>query len=302
MKICFFIIVFIIATIYPFSPLNKWLLHNKWNHSDWATFLAGFLGFCGSFIALYGIKLQFKKEINEKKSNLKNYLKYIIKCNKKAKVYDSYKFFNLMIYSYNKKNYSVKTQFLEEFKKLDLKYLEENYPLLCDLKISDKIFKIETAIRKCDESYNYMKENFYRINESVEKLKVFISESNMKEYQKEETQYYINIRDFLSECLFFKVITGSYNKDTLKMKLKSGYKIPGIEILFKENLTDQKELNLIVDYILELNELINYNIFNFIKEVKDINFYFLTYNDCQKNFKENFKIIYEELDEIEKLI
>lgn len=85
---------------------------------------------------------------------------------------------------------------MEEFKKLDLKYLEENYPLLCDLKISDKIFKIETAIRKCDESYNYMKENFYRINESVEKLKVFISESNMKEYQKEETQYYINIRDF----------------------------------------------------------------------------------------------------------
>ena len=181
---------------------------------------------------------------------------------------------------------------MEEFKKIDLKYLEESYPLLCDLKISDKIFKIETAIRKCDESYNYIKENFYRINELVEKIKLLISESDMEEYKKGETHYYINIRDFLSECLFFKVITGSYNKDTLKMKLKSGYKIPGIEILFKENLTDQKELN----------ELINYNIFNFIKEVKDINFYFLTYSDCQKNFKENFKIIYEELDEIEKLI
>ena len=205
MKICFFIIVFIIATIYPFSPLNKWLLHNKWNHSDWATFLAGLLGFCGSFIALYGIKLQFKKEINEKKSNLKNYLKYIIKCNKKAKVYDSYKFFYLMIYSYNKKNYSVKTQFLEEFKKIDLKYLEESYPLLCDLKISDKIFKIETAIRKCDESYNYIKENFYRINELVEKIKLLISESDMEEYKKGETHYYINIRDFLSECLFFNI-------------------------------------------------------------------------------------------------
>lgn len=49
----------ILFIIFPCYPLNKWVLHNKWNHSDWATFLSGFLG---ATITLIGIRMQIKKK------------------------------------------------------------------------------------------------------------------------------------------------------------------------------------------------------------------------------------------------
>lgn len=72
-----------IFTIFPHYPLiegnlNRWLLHNNWNHSDWATFLAGVLGFSGAFIALYGIRWQVIREENNAIKGIKSYIKMVL--------------------------------------------------------------------------------------------------------------------------------------------------------------------------------------------------------------------------------
>lgn len=76
----YFLVIF---TIFPYYPLiernlNSWLLHNSWNHSDWATFLAGVLGFSGAFAALYGIRWQVTREENNAIKGIKSYIKMVL--------------------------------------------------------------------------------------------------------------------------------------------------------------------------------------------------------------------------------
>lgn len=74
----FFITISTFIGLSIWNFLDRIFLHNKWNHSDWATFLAGFLGFCGAFIALYGIRWQVTRgEKQKEKETIKIILKYI---------------------------------------------------------------------------------------------------------------------------------------------------------------------------------------------------------------------------------
>lgn len=68
--------IIILLTIFPCYPLNKWLLHNKWNHSDWANFLGSLIT---AFVAIGCIWWQFDNQKKEKdKEEKKNHERFLI--------------------------------------------------------------------------------------------------------------------------------------------------------------------------------------------------------------------------------
>lgn len=68
--------IFILLTIFPCYPLNKWLLHNKWNHNDWASFLGSLIT---AFVAIGCIWWQFDNQKKEKdKEEKKNHERFLI--------------------------------------------------------------------------------------------------------------------------------------------------------------------------------------------------------------------------------
>lgn len=194
MKICFFIIVFIIATIYPFSPLNKWLLHNKWNHSDWATFLGGFLG---AFITLFGVwwqvtKTQKQKEKDEMKNHLLG-LKYNLE--KNIKKFD-YLYKNIIIFSYTLRSF---------YDRIDKGFFEEidSNGVFIDTKIfnlnfTNDILDLKNLINEYNKNYIYLLNNVNEKNQILKKYKgenknikkninniIFLSELAIKLSQKD---------------------------------------------------------------------------------------------------------------------
>ena len=58
----------VLFTTIPCHPLNKWLLHNKWNHSDWASFLGSLIT---AFVAIGCIWWQFFNQKKEKEKEEK---------------------------------------------------------------------------------------------------------------------------------------------------------------------------------------------------------------------------------------
>lgn len=68
--------IFILLTIFPCYPLNKWLLHNKWNHSDWASFLGSVIT---ALVAIGCIWWQFFNQKKEKeKEEKERYERFLI--------------------------------------------------------------------------------------------------------------------------------------------------------------------------------------------------------------------------------
>ena len=68
--------IFILLTIFPCYPLNKWLLHNKWNHSDWASFLGSVIT---ALVAIGCIWWQFFNQKKEKeKEEIERYESFLI--------------------------------------------------------------------------------------------------------------------------------------------------------------------------------------------------------------------------------
>ncbi|WP_315281416.1 hypothetical protein [Fusobacterium hwasookii] len=66
----------VLFTTIPCYPLNKWLLHNKWNHSDWASFLGSLIT---ALVAIGCIWWQFDNQKKEKKKEEKeNHERFLI--------------------------------------------------------------------------------------------------------------------------------------------------------------------------------------------------------------------------------
>lgn len=155
----------ILFTIFPCYPLNKWLLHNKWNHSDWATLLSGFLG---ATITLIGIMIQIKKneefELKKRIKGVVHLIFYTLKQNlissKKLDLYDIYfskSYFILFeIFIKNK-------EILERFGYFNFKLDIGFYELfsLGIFEISSKIVDLQNKVRIHKENFD---NNFKRIS------------------------------------------------------------------------------------------------------------------------------------------
>ena len=155
----------ILFIIFPCYPLNKWVLHNKWNHSDWATFLSGFLG---ATITLIGIRMQIKKneelEFKERTEGIVHLVFYTLKQNlissEKLDLYDIY--FSksyLILLEIFKKNKEI----LERFGYFNFKLDIEFYVLfsLGIFEISSKIVDLQNKVKINNKNFD---NNFERIS------------------------------------------------------------------------------------------------------------------------------------------
>lgn len=155
----------ILFTIFPCYPLNKWLLHNKWNHSDWATLLSGFLG---ATITLIGIMIQIKKneefELKKRIKGVVHFVFYILKQNlilsKKLDLYNIYFSKSYFVLS----EIFIKNQgILEGFGYFNFKLDIGFYELfsLGIFEISSKIVDLQNKVRIHKENFD---NNFKRIS------------------------------------------------------------------------------------------------------------------------------------------
>lgn len=288
----------ILFTIFPCYPLNKWLLHNKWNHSDWATFLSGFLG---ATITLIGIMIQIRKneefELKKRIKGVVHLIFYTLKQNlissKKLDLYDIYfskSYFILFeIFIKNK-------EILERFGYFNFKLDIGFYELfsLGIFEISSKIVDLQNKVRIHKENFD---NNFKRISlvnfKNFEYEKKILADlfSLMQDYEiidgEEIRKKYINDRlkninkmmssselnknDYKCEQYYseiFELIDFEINNKEIDWK--KIYKI--IEIIFKF-MDDKGEFNIFLFYenekILDETMKIKSEMENLVKDLEE---------------------------------
>ena len=170
---CKYIFIFCFSIISLIFPYNKWLLHNKWNHSDWIILLSGFLG---GFITLFGVMIQIKKtEEQKEKDDMKNLLLGL-----KYNLDENIKEFNtlykiVIVFSYTVRSF---------YDKIDeaLINLDDNGVLL-DLKIfnldfSNEILRLKRQIKQYNENVIYLFNNLNKKNiilkNTKTKMKIYL--------------------------------------------------------------------------------------------------------------------------------
>lgn len=260
------------VTIFPYYPVigdkfNKWLLHNKWNHSDWATFLAGVLGFCGAFVALYGIRWQVfrneKRKEKDEKMHLLLTLKYCLEINiENIKNFD-YVFLILDFLSYNISNHI--------FFKKDIFYeFEKNY-----FTITNKIFQFSfyKEVLILNQQIKYLNEAYKKLGDHLPEKKRIMD----KLLKAKGTQPpFFRIREYIEELRIKNTV---YSFDGKKLPLEKRKNIvqntlkkirPLIEngsflSLIYNDVIDEKEKQLLSD----LHEYEKYIIINDLFAVKE---------------------------------
>lgn len=239
--ILFFISILIIIFLKNF--LSRVLLHNKWNHSDWATFLSGFLG---ATITLVGIRIQIKKneelEFKKRTEGIVHLVFYILEQNlissEKLDLYDIY--FSksyLMLLEIFKKNREILERF--GYFKLDIGFYEL---------FSLGIFEISSKIMDLQNKVKIHNKNFDNNFESIS----LINFKNFEYEKKILTDLFLLMQDY--EIINDKERGKKYINDILKnIKKKISSELIQNDYKYKQ-------------YYSEILELINLQI-----EAKEIN-------------------------------
>ena len=232
----------ILFTIFPCYPLNKWLLHNKWNHSDWVTLLSGFLG---ATITLIGIMIQIKKneefELKKRIKGVVHFVFYILKQNLiLSKKLDLYNIYFSKSYFVLSEIFIKNKEILERFGyfnfKLDIGFYE--LFLLGIFEISSKIVDLQNKVRIHKENFD---NNFKRI--SLVNFKNF-------EYEKKI------LTDLFSLMQDYEIIDGNeIRKKYINDRLKNIKKMMSSSELNKNDYKDKH-------YYSEIFELIDFEIDN----------------------------------------
>ncbi|PID67178.1 MAG: hypothetical protein CR959_01525 [Fusobacteriales bacterium] len=166
MKVVLIIVVGImIIFTYPIvgDSFNRWFLHNKWNHSDWATFLTGVLALLGSVIVLLTTRWQVFREEKKEKEEVKKYLLFLFESRiKNEETFNSYE----RMYKYYSNLYTI--LFPNKININDFNYFCDDYVnsklgLILKLNCGDKIYK-----------------NYINLKELTQTTKEIIENSNIK--------------------------------------------------------------------------------------------------------------------------
>lgn len=192
--------IFILLTIFPCYPLNKWLLHNKWNHSDWASFLGSLIT---AFVAIGCILLEFYKQRKERekdeKDSYERFLKLFIDSLKNEFYYISIRLEAIKRYTKSPediKKYIPDYQFNEIFFRNILIKLPNDFLQTANLFIYDIIIaniNIETFLKKEHPNNEKVVEiELIPVKELLEKIYKYDIENKEVE---EVAVFYEKIRD-----------------------------------------------------------------------------------------------------------
>nr|DAN32609.1 MAG TPA: hypothetical protein [Caudoviricetes sp.] len=190
----------VLFTTIPCHPLNKWLLHNKWNHSDWASFLGSLIT---AFVAIGCILLEFYKQKKEKEKDEKDsherFLILFIDSLKNEFYYISIRLEAIKKYINNPedmKKYVPDYQFNEIFFRNILIKLPNDFLQTANLFIYDIIvanIDIETFLKKAQpNNEEVINTKLIPVKELLEKIYNYDVESKEVE---EVTVFYTKIRD-----------------------------------------------------------------------------------------------------------
>lgn len=288
----------ILFIIFPCYPLNKWVLHNKWNHSDWATFLSGFLG---ATITLIGIRMQIKKneelEFKERTEGIVHLVFYTLKQNlissEKLDLYDIY--FSksyLILLEIFKKNKEI----LERFGYFNFKLDIEFYVLfsLGIFEISSKIVDLQNKVKINNKNFD---NNFERIS--------LINFKNFEHEKKILTDLFLLMQDY--EIIDDKERRKKYINDILKNinKMISSSELNKNDYKYKQYYSEISEL---IDFEINNKEIdwkkiykIIEIIFNFMHEEREFNIFLFYENEKilneTMNIRKEMKNLIEDLRE-----
>jgi len=281
-------------------PYNKWLLHNKWNHSDWIILLSGFLG---GFITLFGVMIQIKKtEEQKEKDDMKNLLLGL-----KYNLDENIKEFNtlykiVIVFSYTVRSF---------YDKIDeaLINLDDNGVLL-DLKIfnldfSNEILRLKRQIKQYNENVIYLfnnlnekniilrkcqdqNENILKIIKKIKFLSDFaihLSHDDSLKFTEEDKKYLEEIDSSLYNSLYGE-INSSFYDDNWKINLQNSPRnlqafflmkslrdlvIEFFKLLREENYQKYVEIRQdIFNFWSKENNLVEMNIYKLIEEMKSL--------------------------------
>ena len=203
----FFITISTFLILAAWSFWDRIFLHNKWNHSDWATFLAGFSGFCGAFIALYGIKWQVTRGEKQKEKEIikviLKYIEYTLKLNSNI-VRGS----NFIKNTYREFSYTLKSTAHQEEVFLFFNTLSE-------LKTSDiLILEFGEDIKKLDNFFNEYNIIKNKIQQNIDKRTLTIENLQLIKEQCNNTKkndLLINIEKKVKDIVEISKIISNYS-------------------------------------------------------------------------------------------
>lgn len=295
---CKYIFIFCFSIISLIFPYNKWLLHNKWNHSDWIILLSGFLG---GFITLFGVMIQIKKtEEQKEKDDMKNLLLGL-----KYNLDENIKEFNtlykiVIVFSYTVRSF---------YDKIDeaLINLDDNGVLL-DLKIfnldfSNEILRLKRQIKQYNENVIYLfnnlnkkniilkkykdqNENIFKVIKKIEflsDLAIHLSHDDSLKFTEEEKKYLKEIDSSLYNSLYEKRNSSLCDDDWeinlqnsprnlqafFLMKSLRDLVIELFKLLKEENYQKYIEIRRdIFNFWSKENNLVEMNIYKLIEEMK----------------------------------
>ena len=284
----------ILFTIFPCYPLNKWLLHNKWNHSDWVTLLSGFLG---ATITLIGIMIQIKKneefELKKRIKGVVHFVFYILKQNLiLSKKLDLYNIYFSKSYFVLSEIFIKNKEILERFGyfnfKLDIGFYE--LFLLGIFEISSKIVDLQNKVRIHKENFD---NNFKRIS--------LVNFKNFEYEKKILTDLFSLMQDY--EIIDGKEIRKKYINDSLKniKKMMSSSELNKNDYKYKHYYSEIFEL---IDFEIDNKEIdwekiykIIEIIFKFMDDKGEFNIFLFYENEKILNETMKIKSEMEELME-----
>ncbi|MDK4523065.1 hypothetical protein MWF99_09340 [Fusobacterium necrophorum] len=274
MYVCLAITIYVLCLviIFPDYPIigdkfNKWFLHNKWNHSDWATFLGGIIGAFATIIAVY---LQLKKneenkifqEKAEKKKKILNFLK-LLDHNLKKSLLDN-KLKEKLLRSYEVISYAhtarlIIKENIEYIYPLSQNGLTVNSIDIFETRFANLILEVNEEIIEFNKSYNYLIKNLDKKIELVEQLK----NNNIQEYE--------ILKNLSEEIRWHCTIPWMLDRNIVKEKAK---KIQELTWKLFSDLSRNKIHNeireRIIDFYLWDHRLLNPDIFQIFSKIEKL--------------------------------
>lgn len=295
----YFLIIF---TIFPYYPLiegnlNRLLLHNNWNHSDWATFLAGILGFSGAFIALYGIRWQVIREENNSIKGIKSYIKMVLMENlveERWKVIRDLKYF---LNSYSTfKWFDLDIDYLFPFSET---VINDNLNIILRFSFGESFFKVYYSINKSNIDLKRYWEQIPKRREAF----IELLEQNQLNFEKIDKLYDEKISTNKDKIYYICVIIAFLSRAIAEIKMTNlENKITNISIKnLKESMNKVREIQFDINNFQSIEKFLNEdNLDSFCKVIHQcIDIVIKTFKDQRDKRELCGKLVHYNLDSVD---